>query len=37
MCAVEDLDLVKYLVDQFDFTFFPFLEDLEIFLEIPNI
>jgi hypothetical protein len=27
MCAVEDTDLIKYLVNQFDYTFFPFLEN----------
>ena len=35
LCAVEDTDLIKYLVDQFDYTFFPFLEDLYIYLESP--
>lgn len=29
-CAVEDSDLIKYVVDNFDYTFFPSSYDIEI-------
>lgn len=32
-CAVEDLDLMKFVVDQFDYTFFPFAFNTTLRLE----
>lgn len=36
-CAVEDSDLIKHIVDNFDFTFFPCYFDEIITLECPGI
>lgn len=33
MCAVEESDLQTYLVDQFDYTFFPCVQDVHITLQ----
>jgi hypothetical protein len=36
-CAIEDSDLMKHIVDNFDYTFFPCLYDDVITLECPGI
>ena len=36
-CALEDKDLIKSLVDNFDYTFFPFAFNIEISLESSDI
>ena len=36
-CAVEDSDLIKHVVDNFDFTFFPCLYKVVITLECPGV
>lgn len=37
LCAVEESDLQTYLVDQFDFTFFPCVYDVNISVTSANI
>ena len=37
MCAVEEQDLQTYLVDQFDYTFFPCVQDVTIKVESESI
>ena len=37
MCAVDDEDLQTYLVDQFDYTFFPAAQNISIAIQSPSI
>lgn len=37
LCAVEDSDLQTYLVDQFDYTFFPCIQDTVITIKSDSI
>lgn len=36
-CAVEDSDLIKFVVDNFDYTFFPSAYDLEVSLHCEGV
>ena len=36
-CAIEDVDLIKHLVDHFDYTFFISCYDKEIVIESEDI
>jgi hypothetical protein len=36
-CAVEDSDLIKFVVDHFDYTFFPSAYNIEITLSCPGV